>query len=483
MVVSLELFKGKKLSDNTFPKMIRISSNGKNIYKSTGISTKEKNWNKTKKKIGCRDTSYKEKNIIINQSLKRVIDRIQYFEEKGFEYDFNFILSDKDISSYNGNIIFNNIDFGNFLNIIIARIQSFDKIKTKENYQAFYNKFKNLYGDYLNINELNQDFANGFRTKIDEAGFSANHKNSLIKCFTSCYKYGVGNGWITRPTIISLKKFPYQPENKDISHEDFTKIINCFKKEYSINGNEIGNFKALAIFILDIAFQGLAPVDLANIKIKDIQLCRISKIDKDIEQYNNDSNYRNYIDDNQETKLVIKINTYRAKTGSFVPICCDAQCVKDIILYFANGKSKEDYLLDCFSINKERTEKQRNNRCGNYYLGLKKELNTILKTYCNTFDLEQIPEITYYSARHAFINAVYKMPNIDVDLIRKMVGHRRNTLEKSYLNKPTNWEQSTVIYNLFNQSVTIRELEFQRKGYNNDRIVNDWRKLHNLLDD
>ena len=75
------------------------------------------------------------------------------------------------------------------------------------------------------------------------------------------------------------------------------------------------------------------------------------------------------------------------------------------------------------------------------------------------------------------------MPNIDVDLIRKMVGHRRNTLEKSYLNKPTNWEQSTVIYNLFNQSVTIRELEFQRKGYNNDRIVNDWRKLHNLLDD
>lgn len=481
MVVTLELFKGKKLADNTYPIMVRISLNGKNKYKSTGISCKESNWNKAKKKIGCREIGYKEKNALINQYLLRILERIEYFNQNGYELDLNFIISNKDINSYNGSIIVDSLDYGNFVNIIKARIESFEKIKTKENYQAFLNKIILLYGDYININLINQTFANEFRIKIDEAGYSANHKNCLIKCFTSCYKYGIGNGWITKPTIISLKKFPYKAENKDLSNEEFTTIINCYKKKYLLADKEIGDYKALAIFILDIALQGLAPIDLANLKIKDFKLAKINKLDKNIERYNNELEYHEYINQNQESRLVFLVNTYRAKTGSYVPICADAECIKDIILYLADGKDKEDYLLDCFSISKPRNEKQRNNRCGSYFMALRKDLNRILEEYCEIFGCAPIRNITYYNARHAFINAVFKMENVDVDLIRKMVGHKISTLEKSYLNKPTHWEQSTIIYNIFNQSETIEHLELMRKHNDENRIKNDWVKLQNIL--
>lgn len=473
MKIGIELFKGKLLKDNTNPIAIRLTHNKKTKYKFISVSCKAKNWNSTKKVISCRESDYKIKNEIIKREFNRIAERLNYFEQNNLEFDFDFIISNKDIESYsieiNNNV--SNFDSDNFIDIIKARISSYNKIKTRENYQAFLNVMLKLYGSFININSINQYFALEFRNKLDEANYSANHKNSLIKCFTSSYKFGVENRWITRPYVFSLKKYAHEATNRDITFEDFTKIIGLFKKQILANF-DVKYYESLAIFCLDIAFQGLSPFDLANIKISDLELCVISNIDPNFEAKLNDEKYQYNIENNQEFREVIKIRTYRAKTNTFVPICCDYNTIRPVLYYLCKGKTSNDYLINCFSINKEYSEKQYHNRCGSYFLQLSNKLNPFLH------EIGMNNKVTYYIARHAFINALDKM-NIPHDLIRKMVGHKTNTLEKSYINKPTDWEQSEVIFKIFNQYETIQNLELQAKG---ERVCNiQWRELELFL--
>nr|WP_303917360.1 hypothetical protein [Bacteroides intestinalis] len=227
MKIGVELFRGKILKDATNPIAIRLTHKGNTKYKFIGISCKSKNWNITKKVISCREKDYRIKNEVIQRELNRISERVNWFNNNKYDYDFNFIMSEKDIDSYStDNNYISEFDSNNFIDIIKARINSYDKVKTRENYQAFLNVILKLYGNNISINSINQYFALEFRSKLDAANYSANHKNSLIKCFTSSYKFGVENRWITKPYSIALKKYPHEAQNKDITFEDFKKIIN-----------------------------------------------------------------------------------------------------------------------------------------------------------------------------------------------------------------------------------------------------------------
>lgn len=470
MKVGIELFKGKLLSDGRNPIAIRLTDKSKTKYKMIGISCIAKNWNNDKKKITCREVDYKIKNQIIKERFDETYYRAEWFLKNNIEIDFEYILSNKPLELYTNNDN-TNLDYRNFIDIIKARIQSYDKIKTRENYQSFLKLMIKLYDDYININEVNQAFALRFRAKLDELGFSSNHKNGMIKCFTSSYKFGVENRWIVNPYTISLKKYPYQAENRDITNQDFTKIISLFKKHIQANFN-MSRFESLALFCLDIAFQGLAPFDLAKIKIKDLELCTIKRIDEDYEQFNNDIDYRKYIAKKQQIRNVIKINTYRAKTNTIVPICCDYSTIRPVLYYLCKGKTKDDYLVNCYNSKKNYNEKQLHNRCGNYFMNQSIKLNSLIN------ELSISNKVTFYIARHAFINCLDKK-NISHDLIRKMVGHKSSTLEKSYINKPTDWEQADIIFQIFNDIETIENLELQAKG---ERVcIEQWKELELFL--
>lgn len=100
MKIGIELFKGKLLKDNTNPIAIRLTHNGKTKYKFVGVSSKAKNWNSIKKVISCRESEYKIKNEIIKREYNRIAERLHWFEENNLEFDFDFIISNKDIESY-----------------------------------------------------------------------------------------------------------------------------------------------------------------------------------------------------------------------------------------------------------------------------------------------------------------------------------------------------------------------------------------------
>lgn len=479
MKVSLELFKGKTLVDGSNPIVIRISNQGKNKYKSIGISTKERFWNKDKKCLTCRATNYKLKNRLITDEFNRISNRCQWFKDNNFDLDFNYIFGNDDLENYMPNtVVVEEFNSNNFIDIIRARVEACGKMKTREHYQAFYNTIKRIYGEFIDIRTINQYFMNTFRNKIDEEfPNKGNLKNHLIKCFNSSYKFGVANRWIKNPYLYEIKKFPYKPQNRDITNEEFSQIINCYKKK--LDGNwDVDEYKGLALFILDVAFQGLAPIDLAKIKIKDLKFGVIKKEEKNFELYLNDFQYRQNFDSNQEFREVIKIDTFRQKTGNSVPICTDYYSIRPILAYFCNNKSGEDYLIDCFKISRDYTEKQISNRCGNYFMQMSDSLNKTMVEYCHTIDVPSFKKITYYYARHAFVNRLDKM-DISHDLIRKMVGHKDKTLERSYISKPTDWEQAEVISKIFNDVKSIPQLEIESKG--KIKANSDWDNLRNFL--
>lgn len=481
MKVGIEQFKGKKLIDNTHPIAIRITHNGKTKYKFIGISCKAQHWDKNKKRITCRANDFRALNEIIQACYLKVCERAKWFEEHDYNIDLEYILSDKNLNAYNvseSEALFNDFNPNLFTHIIKARIQSYTKIKTQENYKAFLNVMIKLYGEDLKTNKINQVFITDFRNRIDSEGYSANHKNSLIKCFTSCYKYACANGWINNPMLISIKKFAHTTINRDITNADFSAIINLYKKDIGFNIDEYKGYKALCLFALDIMFQGLAPYDLAKIKIGDIKLKTILKKDVDVELLNNSQDYKNKIEQEQEQREVIIINTYRQKTERYVPICCDYSTARHLLYYFCKGKTKNDYLIDCFNASKTYNEKQLHNRCGVYFMNNANELNTYLKSHSEIINHTISNRVTYYIARHAFINHLDEI-GTKHPLIRKMIGHKDNTLEKSYINKPTEWEQADLIYKIFSKDETIEDRQIAMFG---EIVCNEqWEKLNSFL--
>ncbi len=480
MKVSIELFKGKKLANENYPIVIRITHKGKNKYKSTGISIKENHWNKDKSKITCREENFRIKNNIIFNEFSRIQSRAIWFEQHNYPFDFDFIVSNIEIDSYNPNQI-QRIDFDsqNFINIIQYRISAYDKQKTRENYSQFLNIFRELYGDYVDCRCINQYFVDDYRRRLDNSfPTMANKKNHLLKCFNVCYNYGIANRWILNPFRFEIKRFPYEPQERNISYEDFTAIINIYKKLVNSNAN-LEEYQGLAIFILDIAFQGLSPIDLALIKISDLKLGIITEDNKDFELYNNSRRYRDEYDDNHKELKVIKIRTFRSKTGIYVPIVCEYTSIRPILEFFCKNKTADDYLLDCFNKDIVLIDKQVNNRCGHYFNYKANNLNRTLLSFSGIFGIPSVDRITYYYARHAFINALDKI-GIEHNLIRKMVGHKKHdTLQNSYISKATDWEQAMITNRILNNVKPVCHLELQAKG--KESAISDWQELENLL--
>ena len=457
MKVGIELFKGKLLANGNYPIAIRLTNNGKTKYQMTGVSCKLKNWNNTKKCITCRETDFRLKNEVISHKYNEILSRANWFISNGYELDFQYIFSNKSLTSYKINEESNhNYNFNNFIDIIKARIDSVQRVKTKQNYTLFLKLMVKMYGEFIDTRIVNQMFALQFRIRLQDENYTPSHMNAHITRFLSCYKFGVENRMITHPYTITLKKYPYIPKKVNLTNEEVTNIINIYKKQIQANFpfNEI---ESLSLFCLTIAFQGLAPIDLANLKIGDLNLCKIRLIDIDTEKYNNDISYREYVEQNQKERWVIKINTMRTKTNTYVPICTDFNTIKSILYNLCKSKTKDDYLLNCFYKEKNYTEKQYLVRCSHFFCNHSAKLNKFLSN-------ENIKtKVTFYSARHAFINILDKL-NISHDLIRKMVGHKSNALEKHYINKPTDFEQSEIIFQIFNNVDTIENIEKQIKG-------------------
>ena len=453
MRITKTLYTSKKLADGSSPIVIMINDRGNRKKISTGEKTRY--WNKASSTVGSKDPNYKEKNRKVDEVYLSILNRLSLLKENNIEATIENLLSEKPIE---------NAERSNLIWLYKAKSDACKAIRTKNEYITFKKAMEALYGSYIDVDAIDQRWVDDMRRRIDVYYSEHNsQKNHFIKCFRGVYTFASENEFIKIPRMLKCQKFIHLKGETDLTNEQVSIIINAYKKDVVLRGRRLTKrqMEAISVFCLMMAFQGLSNIDLAALKIKDLEFSDARKIDVDVERYNNNAEYRQRVNDNQEVREVVIINTKRRKTEIPVKIVCDKESIIPILEMFYDGKRKDEYLIPCFSKKTEGKEIKEIQRCSNYYSQLSNVFQEYLDEYCEIWGYNKIPKITYYMSRHAFINRVSQM-DIPHNLIRKFVGHKEGVLEKSYITPPTRWEQANVTYRIFNQEQTIRELLLQR---------------------
>lgn len=457
MKITKVLYTSKTLANGEHPIMIRIAHKGKNKYVTTSTSCKASHWSKTLELIGAKDSKREEKNKIITSLYLLLQNRLADMEEKGIEPTYELLLSTEPIKDEDKERI-------NLIHLYGLKAEASKAPRTKGEYRTMQRVMQHIYGDFININDISQVWANELREKIDRYYGEKNaQKNHFIKCFQGTYSYAEEIGVIPFRKAIRIKNFKHEKEDKYLSTEEVSVILSAYKKDIVARARALEPQQelALSVFILMMAFQGIANIDLAGVRVKDIEIKTIKKISVDWEQYYNSEEYKQKIDHEQEERNVVVMTFYRRKTEARVEVCADYLSISPILQNLMREKSGDDYLIPCFSDKTIGNKKKEIERSGRFYHKLKVILNGYLKEFCEIWNLKEIENLTYYQARSAFVNQVADM-DIPHNLIQKMLGQKQSVLEKHYLKPATQWEQSEVSYRIFNKTITIADLLSQR---------------------
>lgn len=474
MQIAKVLFTSKKLADGTHPVMIRFQHNKKTKYLATGFSTSKSYWHK---KNGLTQKSREADNREIDNILLKYQNRLNEILNNKQEPTFEAVMSETPTPKAT--------DGSNFIDVVREKGTA-KAIGTKKLYDRLATELEDLYGDYINIKDVKQTWFDEFREKIDKKlGKSNRMKNILISTLCSSLNYGVQREYVDYFKIREVKKFEEQrnEESLNLTNNEITKMMMAYKKDVVLRSRRLkkNELESIALYMLHLAMQGLANVDMAAIKCKQLEFRTIYKIDVDAERYNNNAAYKAQIDAEQEKREVVVINNiYRKKTGSKVKIVMDRESIEPLLEIFYYGKDQNDYLIPCFNrgdsfndkeelinakgevvLDKDGKPKTFSKIVNCYYTTKTAQINRYMKEFCKIWEMDEIKHITYYMARHQFANRLNDL-GISQNLIKKMMGQRTDVLQKYYLTGNTEWEQSEATILLFNQGETIKNLLEQR---------------------
>ena len=431
----------KQLANNEYLICIRVFNKGKYKHYSTGVSCTENNWNNKSNTVSSKDRNYKEKNLAIKAKLEEVE---KLYSNTSTEEEVKEISNNKEIS---------------FFDIIEKKANECNTYSYKKNFIQLSNHLKEKF-NAIPCN-ISQDFFNVFLQSLQDKPEA--QKTKLIKMFRLVYNFGIQNNYITKFTNFKYNTKEYNKaihKDRYLNFSELSCIINAYKKLISSgdikNINNDNKIYSLCVYVLHICFQGIAPVDMAQIKLKDIEENIINSNEYDYEKALNNEKYKEEYNRNNKQCQVIELSFKRQKTNIQVDVCTSYSILQPILDIITNGKSKDDYLINCLSNNKQYTEKQKQSRITNYYVKLAKCLNEYMSEYCNTYDIPILQQITYYSARHTVINALAQL-NVPYNVIRRYIGHKDTTLDKNYIQQK-NKDYVKYIDKLFNNVISVYDL-------------------------
>ena len=471
MIIRKDLLREEMREDGYCPVVIRIQHNGKTRFVQTPVFTKEAFWNVAACRIERGESDGNVKNEIIDSIYRRVSGKIQSFIDSMLDDKLDSLINysdnnnDTEGRTTNCNrhsakleetikeTISDEEPAGvSFLQLVDMKTEASVSHNTRRGYESFRRYVMRRFGDGPGISEINQGFTNDFIAGIDsDYCGSESMRRFMISRFNAVVNFGKESGIIPRVTKISLPPYYLLPANRNLTGEEICNIFSAFNEAVA-SDPEITrrDTMALGLFILDIAFQGLAPVDLANLKVKSIKFTTLHAFDKNPHKYSEDAEYRSRYESSENRMQVITLSTTRKKTGRPVEIVASTLGIEKIVNAMRRGKAPDDYLLQCFDREQSYTPSQRQNRLANYFNMMARNLNRALTDYYKRHNLGENRRVTFYFARHAFCNLVDSM-DIPRHIIQHMVGHRRSVLETSYLRPITPWEQAQISHTLLSR--------------------------------
>lgn len=298
---------------------------------------------------------------------------------------------------------------------IAGKIRECRRDNTRRGYEVLRNFLEVNCGDIPLVIEALDNYAHIFAKALQSKHTdSPVMRNQLTLGLSGVLTYARSQGWLPedyRMRLPGLSKV-HTVHRRDMDSQQIRALRELTRRR--ITDDPLLTQRetyALALFELDFAMQGLAPVDLA--------LLRINKIRELPVQMEDGIWHQAYI-----------VETERRKTGVPVRVVMDGDAVAPIMSVLMTGRNADDYLFPILSDDEPLNERQQMRRIANWFRSRADALNAAL----STLPPGQRPSgrITYYYARHAYCQSVDKL-DIAPHILRRLIGHAPTTLERHYL--------------------------------------------------
>ncbi len=449
--ISAVLYLSKTLANGEHPIMLRVSYNGQRKYKSLGLSCSEKLWNEKKQEVRLGHPMARNMNTIIRSEIDKVN---------------NYVLSVEGKEDYSASSIIKAVlkeapTTQTLFSLFEERIDYYTKTTHKHNTATGYRTLLNVIKRYtvsedIELFEINVGWIEDFRTHL-----KSKYKDTSIRKFLDELKallnYAVKHDYIKESPMANFnckEGLNCETRKRALSIADITTLMQYYYDTYGMIGDKKrpnlektkvhywnqkfkprGTTKltpidaeqfSLALFLCSYLFQGLALVDLAKLKRKDIKIIEIVNEKKWMEDAAEHG--IEYANSNKEVTEYYEIYTQREKTNHPTRIMCEAQSLLPYLNPFdsyltgiEDEEELEEYVFPIYD--KDNDDEYVKFERMNYATYL---VNVNLKRVAEKVGIGN--DITFYSARHSYASNLYHS-DVPVGLIAQNMGRNPADIE------------------------------------------------------
>ena len=276
--IRLILRTSKVLSDGSHPIYLRCSFNGMKEV-STGYSCTVKHWNKKSECIKKGYPNYSSINSVITKMKNDAIERRNEFERKGEAYTPAMVLKKEE------EVVVKRDDFKTLMDKYTVSLSP----TTKKTWKAFYNSFLR-FKKVESILDVDLECVKAYASFLEGGGMKESSVKMTLSKLAALCKFAVEEGIIKESPF---KRFNYGKKYKLNSNELYIDqnginvlkemllerlVVRNDKMWHYIDGAESelidrrNDLFVLAFYILGYTFQGLAPIDMCQLKVRDMEV-------------------------------------------------------------------------------------------------------------------------------------------------------------------------------------------------------------------
>lgn len=286
-VVKLFLRTSKKLADGSSPIKLKCAFNGTSEV-STGYSCPPRFWDKRNECVKKGFPNYLVINAIISKMKMEAIERRDEFERKGVAYTPEMVLKPKEV------VVIPKDD----LQGLIGRYTAALSPTTCKTWKSFWNSFKDYIGkDNILVTDIDLDTVKGYAKHLEDNGMKDSTIKMTLSKLAAVLKFAVEEGVIKESPF---KRFNYNKKYKTTAkllyvHKKSLEvlkdmlleqlIVRTSEKMWHYNDDVFNKFIdrrsdlfVLAFYLFGYTFQGLAPIDLCQLKVKDMKIIEKDKV-------------------------------------------------------------------------------------------------------------------------------------------------------------------------------------------------------------
>ena len=449
--ISAVLYSSKTLANGEHPIMLRVSYNGQRKYKSLGISCSEKQWNEKKQEVRLGHPMALNMNTIIRSEIDKANKYVLSIEGKEV-YSASSIIKAVTKTAPTTHTLFS---------LFEERIDFFTNTTHKHNTATGYRTLLNIIKRYtekedIELFELTRGWVKDFKAYL-KTKYADNSIRKYFDNFKALMNYAVEHEYIKESPLANHNwnvDLNCQTRKRALSIGEITTLMQYYYDTYGMLGlNKRPNLEktkvhywnqkfkprgttkltpidaeqfSLALFLCSYLFQGLALVDLAKLKRKDLKIVEVINEKKWMEDAAEHG--IEYANSNKEVTEYYEIYTQREKTNHPTRIMCEVQTLIPYLNPFGsciNGCEDEDELEEyVFPIyDKDNDDEYVKFGRMNY------------ATYLVNVNLKRVAEkvgigggITFYSARHSYASNLYHS-NVPVGRIAQNMGRNPADIE------------------------------------------------------